>query len=62
MTSSRELVLLDSCFDLFQVEASVFGCGSDPEFADGPSDNRHAVRFAWQELGRRFHDEWAATL
>ena len=29
-----------------------------PDFADGPS---HAVRFASQELGRRFHDEWAAT-
>ena len=31
---------------------------SVPDFADGPS---HAVRFASQELGRRFHDEWAAT-
>ena len=34
---------------------------SDPENADGPSDYLHAVRFASQELGRRFHDEWAAT-
>ena len=34
---------------------------SDPDFEDGPSDYLHAVRFASQELGRRFHDEWAAT-
>ena len=34
---------------------------SDPEYADGPSDYLHAVRFASQELGRRFHDAWAAT-
>ena len=30
----------------------------DPEFTDGPSDYRHAVRFASQELARRFHEEW----
>ena len=30
MTSSRELVILDSCFDLFEAEASVFGCGRTP--------------------------------
>ena len=34
---------------------------SDPECADGPGDYLHAVRFASQELARRFHDEWAAT-
>ena len=34
---------------------------SDPVFAGGPSDYLHAVRFASQELGRRFHDAWAAT-
>ena len=34
---------------------------SDPDYADGPRDYLHAVRFASQELGRRFHDEWAAT-
>ena len=34
---------------------------SDPEYADGPGDYLHAVRFASQELARRFHDEWAAT-
>ena len=30
LTSSRELVILDSCFDLFEAEASVFGCGRTP--------------------------------
>ena len=30
----------------------------DLEYADGPSDYRHAVRFASQELGRKFHEEW----
>ena len=34
---------------------------SDPEYADGPGDYLHVVRFASQELARRFHDEWAAT-
>ena len=34
---------------------------SDPDYAGGPGDYLHAVRFASQELGRRFHDEWAAT-
>ena len=34
---------------------------SDPEYADGPCDYLHAVRFASQELARRFHDDWAAT-
>ena len=34
---------------------------SDPEFIGGPSEYGHAVRFASQELARRFHDEWAAT-
>ena len=34
---------------------------SDPDYAGGPSDYLHAVLFASQELGRRFHDEWAAT-
>ena len=34
---------------------------SDPEYADGPGDYLHAVRFASQELARMFHDEWAAT-
>ena len=34
---------------------------SDPEYADGPSDYLHAVRFASQELARRFYDESAAT-
>ena len=33
----------------------------DPDFADGPGDYLHAVRFASQELCRRFHDEWAAS-
>ena len=33
---------------------------SDPEYADGPGEYLHAVRFASQELARRFHDEWAA--
>ena len=27
MTSSRELAVLDSCFDLFEAKARVFGCG-----------------------------------
>ena len=35
---------------------------SDPEYIGGPSENGHAVRFASQELVRRFHDEWAATV
>ena len=30
MTSSRELVVLDSCSDLFEAEAGVFGCGRTP--------------------------------
>ena len=34
---------------------------SDPEYIGGPSEYGHAVRFASQELVRRFHDEWAAT-
>ena len=38
-----------------------FWAWSDPEFIGGPSEYVHAVRFASQELARRFHDEWAAT-
>ena len=38
-----------------------FWASSDPEFIGGPSEYVHAVRFASQELARRFHDEWAAT-
>ena len=34
---------------------------SDPECIGGPSEYGHAVRFASQELVRRFHGEWAAT-
>ena len=34
---------------------------SDPEYTGGPSEYGHAVRFASQELARRFHHEWAAT-
>ena len=34
---------------------------TDPEYIGGPSEYGHAVRFASQELARRFHDEWAAT-
>ena len=38
-----------------------FWAWSDPEFIGGPSEYVHTVRFASQELARRFHDEWAAT-
>ena len=38
-----------------------FWAWSDPEFIGGPSEYVHAVRFASQELARRFHDEWAVT-
>ena len=34
---------------------------SDPEYTGRPSEYGHAVRFASQELARRFHHEWAAT-
>ena len=34
---------------------------SDPEYTCGPSEYGHAVRFASQELARRFHHEWATT-
>ena len=34
---------------------------SDPENTGGPSEYGRAVRFASQELARRFHHEWAAT-
>ena len=30
----------------------------DPDYAGGPNDYRHAVRFASPELARRFHEEW----
>ena len=58
-TSSRELIVLDSCFDL--VEVGVFLAWTDPEYIGGPSEYGHAVHFASQELARRFHDAWAAT-
>ena len=38
-----------------------FWAWTDPEYVGGPSEYVHAVRFASQELARRFHDEWAAT-
>ena len=38
-----------------------FWAWSDPEYIGGPSEYVHAVRFASQELARRFHDAWAAT-
>ena len=31
---------------------------SNPECAGGPGEYLHAVRFASQELARRFYDEW----
>ena len=34
---------------------------SDFEYTGGPSEYSHAVRFASQELARRFHHEWVAT-
>ena len=33
----------------------------DPEYADGPSDYRHAVRFKSREQARRFHEEWNSS-
>ena len=38
MTTSRELVILDSCFDLFEAEASVFGCGRTPTSRMDPAN------------------------
>ena len=33
----------------------------NPEFEDGPSDYRHAVRFQSPVLARRFYDEWNSS-
>ena len=33
----------------------------DPEFEDGPSDYRHAVRFQSPVQARRFYDEWNSS-
>ena len=33
----------------------------DPEFGDGPSDCRHAMRFGSPELARRVYEEWNSS-
>ena len=33
----------------------------DPEFAGGPSEYRHAVRFSSPELARRFYAVWMGS-
>ena len=33
----------------------------NPEFEDGPSDYRHAVRFQLPVLARRFYDAWNSS-
>ena len=33
----------------------------NPDFEDGPSDHRHAVRFQSPVQARRFYDEWNSS-